>query len=71
MNGNVTGKGADTVPKKTINEKFCQKKTIDIFTYKQRILSKNMKTKVVPHVKRERVNERLKECESESVRESV
>ena len=52
MNGNVAGKGADTVQKKTMNEN--EKKTIDIFTYKQRILSKNMKTKVVPHVKRER-----------------
>ena len=36
------------------------KKIIDIFTYKQRLLSINMKTKVVQHVK----SERLKECES-------
>ena len=41
----------------------CPKKLIVIFTYKQRLLSINMKTKVVQHVK----SERLKECESERV----
>ena len=41
------------------------KKIIDIFTYKQRLLSIDMKTKVVQHVK----SERLKECESVRVRE--
>ena len=51
MNSNVTGKGAGEAVKKKI---------IVIFTYKQRLLSINMKTKVVQHVK----SERLKECES-------
>ena len=41
------------------------KKLIVIFTYRQRLLSINMKTKVVQHVK----SERLKECESVRVRE--
>ena len=51
MNKNVTGEG-DVVAVEV------QKKIIDIFTYKQRLLSINMKTKVVQHVK----SERLKEC---------
>ena len=48
----LTGEGADVVPKKNINEKFCQKKTIDIFNLKQRHLSVDMKTKVVQPVPR-------------------
>ena len=41
MNSNVTGEGDVAV-----------KKSIDIFTYKQRLLSINMKTKVVQNVNR-------------------
>ena len=54
-NSKLTGEGDvadDDVVKKSINEKFCQK-SIDIFTYKQRILSIDMKTKVVQHVESE------------------
>ena len=43
MNSKVTGEG-DVVDVK--------KKSIDIFTYKQRLLSIDMKTKVVQHVPR-------------------
>ena len=43
MNSKVTGEGDVDV----------KKKPIDIFTYKQRILSINMKTKVVQHVESE------------------
>ena len=39
------------------------KKTISIIGYKQRLLSMDMKTKLVQHVK-EWLNETLKECES-------
>ena len=48
MNGNVTGKGAakSFVKKNPIEVK----KTIDIFNFKQRLLSIDMKTKVVQHV---------------------
>ena len=35
-------------------------KSIAIFGYKQSLLSVDMKTKVVQHVERERVNERVK-----------
>ena len=45
MNSKVTGEGDEEV----------KKKNIDIFTYKQRLLSINMKTKVVQHVKSERL----------------
>ena len=44
MNSKLTGKG---------DEEEGVKKTIDIFTYKQRILSIDMKTKVVQHVESE------------------
>ena len=54
MNSKVTGEGD------VDDDVDVKKKTIDIFTYKQRLLSINMKTKVVQHVK----SERLKECES-------
>ena len=43
MNSKLTGKG---------DEEEGVKQTIDIFTYKQRILSIDMKTKVVQHVPR-------------------
>ena len=43
MNSNVSGWGAAAT---------VQKKTIDIFNYKQRLLSLGMKTKVVQHVPR-------------------
>ena len=42
MNSKVTGEGADAAVKKSI----------DIFGYKQRLLSLDMKTKVVQHVPR-------------------
>ena len=45
MNSNVSGEGADVVPK-SINEKFCHK-NIDIFNLNQRHLRIDMKTKVV------------------------
>ena len=44
MNSKLTGKG---------DEEEGVKKTIDIFTYKQRILSIDMKTKVVQQVESE------------------
>ena len=50
MNSYVTGKGAAAVhkvlSKKSIDVK---KKSIDIFNFKQRLLSLDMKTKVVQH----------------------
>ena len=53
MNSYVTGKGAAAVhkvlSKKSIDVK---KKNIDIFNFKQRPLSIDMKTKVVQHVPR-------------------
>ena len=51
MNSYVTGKGAAAVHKVLSKKKhWCQKKTIDIFNFKQRLLSIDMKTKVVQHV---------------------
>ena len=47
MNSKLTGEG----------EGAEVKKNIDIFNFKQRPLSMNMKTKVVQHVESERVNE--------------
>ena len=52
MNSKLTGEGAAA-------EKFCQKKalmskkSIDIFKFKQRLLSIDMKTKVIQHVESE------------------
>ena len=45
MNSKVTGEGAEAAAVK--------KKTIAIFAYKQRILSIEMKTKLVQHVESE------------------
>ena len=46
MNSKVTGEGAAAADDDV-------KKSIDIFNFKQRLLSIDMKTKVVQHVKRE------------------
>ena len=45
MNSNVSGSGGEAAAE-------VQKKTIAIFGYKQRILSIEMKTKIVQHVSR-------------------
>ena len=56
MNSRVTGEGDDdeVVKKKALMSK---KKSIDIFNFKQRLLSIDMKTKVVQHVESECVSE--------------
>ena len=53
MNSYVTGKGVAAVHK-VLSKKnhWCQKKSIDIFNFKQRLLSLDMKTKVVQHFPR-------------------
>ena len=48
MNSHVTGAGAAAVDDD-------EKKSIAIFTYNQRLVSIDMKTKVVQHVKRKRM----------------
>ena len=56
---------------KLTGRRGCQKKTIAIFSYKQRLMSIDMKTKIVQHVKREWMREwesvRVWECESARV----
>ena len=47
MNSNVTGEGAAAAADDDV------KKTIAIFAYKQRLLSLEMKTKLVQHVESE------------------
>ena len=52
MNSYVTGKGAAAVHKVLSKKALMSKKPIDIFNFKQRPLSIDMKTKVVQHVPR-------------------
>ena len=61
MNSNVTGQGAAAAADDDdVKKKHCN------FRNKQRFLSIDMKTKLVYYVL-DRVNERVKECESERV----
>ena len=50
MNSYVTGKGVAAVHKVLSKKSIDVKKNIDIFNFKQRLLSIDMKTKVVQHV---------------------
>ena len=68
----LTGAGADVVPKKPEMKSFVkkkawgQKKSIAIFGYKQRLLSLDMKTKLVQHVE----SEWMRDWKSVKVRKS-
>ena len=48
-----TGKGAAAVHKVLSKQAFMSKKPIDIFNFKQQLLSIDIKTKVIQHVERE------------------